>query len=162
MAEKAKQYLTVAERDELERERRHLLDVERPENIEQLELARSQGDLSENADYDAARERQAQIEGRIKEIESILNNAILLEENERTSGSSNKISIGDIVVFERDDGREIKVRISGNIGANPETVPPTVSNESPIGKALLGQKVGAKLRVECGNPYGITIKEIQH
>ena len=158
MIEKSKYILTKEEREALEAEYRHLIDVERPDVIEKLQLARGQGDLSENSDYDAARDRQAQIEGRIVAIEAIFNNAIMAETQE--AGSGNKISIGDIVDYEKEDGKKVRVKISGNVGANPETIPPTVSNESPIGKALLGQKVGAKVRVEAVTPYNITITSV--
>jgi len=154
MAEKKQIILTKAEREKLETEYRHLIDVERKDVIEQLTLARSQGDLSENADYDAARERQAQIESRIQEIEAIFNNATMAEENQ---GAGGKITIGDYVDYVKDDGVALTVKISGNVGADPTSVPPTVSNESPIGKALLGQKIGAKVRVECAEPYNVTI-----
>lgn len=154
MAEKKQIILTKAEREKLEAEYRHLIDVERKDVIEQLTLARSQGDLSENADYDAARERQAQIESRIQEIEAIFNNATMAEESQ---GAGGKITIGDYVDYVKDDGVALTVKISGNVGADPTSVPPTVSNESPIGKALLGQKIGAKVRVECAEPYNVTI-----
>ena len=154
MAEKKQIILTKAEREKLETEYRHLIDVERKNVIEQLTLARSQGDLSENADYDAARERQAQIESRIQEIEAIFNNATMAEESQ---GAGGKITIGDYVDYVKDDGVALTVKISGNVGADPTSVPPTVSNESPIGKALLGQKAGAKVRVECAEPYNVTI-----
>ena len=154
MAEKKQIILTKAEREKLETEYRHLIDVERKDVIEQLTLARSQGDLSENADYDAARERQAQIESRIQEIEAIFNNATMAEESQ---GAGGKITIGDYVDYVKDDGVALTVKISGNVGADPTSVPPTVSNESPIGKALLGQKAGAKVRVECAEPYNVTI-----
>ena len=152
MAEKM--ILTKAAREKLEREYRHLIDVERKDVIEQLTLARSQGDLSENADYDAARERQAQIESRIQEIEAIFNNATMAEEEQ---GAGNKIGIGDIVDYVKENGVALSVKIAGTIGADPMSVPPTVSNESPIGKALIGQKAGVKVRVECAEPYNITI-----
>ena len=158
MIEKQKIILTKEERDALEAEYRRLIDVERPDVIEKLQLARSQGDLSENSDYDAARDRQAQIESRITQIEAIMHNAVDAETQEPASG--NKISIGDIVDYEKDDGKKVKVRISGNVGANPTTVPPTVSNESPIGRALLGQKIGAKVRVDAVTPYNITILSV--
>ena len=158
MNEKSKIILTKAEREALEAEYRHLIDVEQPDVIEKLQLARSQGDLSENSDYDAARDRQAQIESRIVAIEAILNNAVMAEAQE--TGTGNKIAIGNIVDYEKEDGKKVQVRISGNVGANPTTVPPTVSNESPIGKALLGQKVGAKVRVEAVTPYTITILNV--
>lgn len=158
MANKTQIILTKSVYEQLESEYRHLIDVERPDVIEKLKLAREQGDLSENADYDAARERQAQIESRITEIEGIFNNAVMADSLESSGG--NKVSIGDIVVLAKEDGSQLTVRVSGNVGADPLANPPTVSNESPIGKAILGQKLGSTVRVECANPYNVTIKEV--
>ena len=98
MADK-KIILTTEEREALNAEYRHLIDVERPDVIEKLASARSQGDLSENADYDAARDRQAQIEGRITEIEAILNAAVSAESVVGTGYEVGKIGIGDLVTF---------------------------------------------------------------
>lgn len=155
MAEK-KIILTEKERETLNREYRHLIDVERPDVIEKLQLARSQGDLSENADYDAARDRQAQIESRIMEIESILNNAVAAEEV--TDGNKGKITIGYTVTF-RDGEGVVTVKIVGNVGADPLADIPSVSNESPLGHALIGAKKGDVVRVESVEPYEITILE---
>jgi len=147
--------LTKEAREELNNEYRHLIDVERPEIIEKLQLARSQGDLSENADYDAARDRQAQIESRISEIESIFQNSIGAEESE---DDSSKISIGCVVSFkEIETGFEGKVKIIGNIGADPMAEIPSVSNESPLGKALLGHSEGEEVNVVSEEPYAIKI-----
>ena len=158
MAEKTKIILTQEDRDILEKEYRHLIDVERPDVIEKLQLARSQGDLSENADYDAARDRQAQVERRISEIEAIFASATMASETSHSAAS--KVSISDVVEYEKEDGTVLSVKIRGNVGADPTALPPSVSNESPIGKALLGQKVGATVRVECDEPYNITIRKI--
>ncbi|MDY6431084.1 MAG: transcription elongation factor GreA [Bacilli bacterium] len=162
MAEK-KLILTEAEREQLNKEYRHLIDVERDEVIDQLTLARSQGDLSENADYDAARDRQSKIEARITEIENILNNAISADELiESGKGSASKINIGDTVTFvDVETGLEAAVMLVGGVGANPENVPPTVSIDSPIGKALLEKKVGATVLVECNEPYTVKITNIK-
>lgn len=162
MAEK-KMILTEEERKQLNDEYRHLIDVEQPEITEQLVLARSQGDLSENADYDAARDRQAKIEARIKEIEAIFQNAVSADEYiDNTKGGSGKINIGDTVTFVEDEtDLEVSVMIVGGVGADPEHVPPTVSIDSPIGKALLEKKVGATVMVESKEPYSITIKKIK-
>ncbi len=147
--------LTKEAREELNNEYRHLIDVERPEIIEKLQLARSQGDLSENADYDAARDRQAQIESRISEIESIFQNSVGADENE---DDSSKISIGCVVNFkEVATGIEGKVKIIGNIGADPMAEIPSVSNESPLGKALLGHSEGEEVNVASEEPYVIKI-----
>ena len=148
--------LTKQERENLEKEYRDLIDVQRPDVIEKLQLARSQGDLSENADYDAARDRQAQIEGRIAQIEAIINNAV--DADESGSNRSKKISIGDLVTFVREDnGEKITVKIAGNIGGDPMAEIPTVSNESPIGKALLGSEKGRRVLIESVEPYEVTI-----
>lgn len=156
MAEK-KNILTVEEREALEREYRDLIDVQRPDVIEKLQLARSQGDLSENADYDAARDRQAQIEGRILQIENILNNAISADEVENARGKG--ISIGDTVtIFDQSLEEEIKIKVVGSIGGDPMAEIATVSNESPIGKALLGHEVGDVVRVESEEPYEVEIR----
>lgn len=150
--------LTKEAREELNKEYRHLIDVERPDVIEKLQLARSQGDLSENADYDAARERQSRIESRIAELENIFQNSV---EADESAAVSNSASIGNIVEFKEVNKNETeKVRIIGNIGADPMAEIPTVSNESPLGKALLGHGVGEKVMVACVEPYAIEILKI--
>ncbi|MBE6126998.1 MAG: transcription elongation factor GreA [Erysipelotrichaceae bacterium] len=156
MADK-KIILTQGEREKLEKEYRDLIDVQRPDVIEKLALARSQGDLSENADYDAARDRQAQVEGRISEIEKILNNAVSAEEA-GLGGNSKKIGIGDTVTFEEvGSGEKATVRIVGQVGADPFAEPPSISNESPIGLALIGAEPGQSVFVESGERYEIKI-----
>ena len=156
MADK-KIILTPEERAKREAEYRDLIDVQTPDIVAKLALARSQGDLKENADYDAARDRQAQIESRIKEIENIFNNAVSAEEV-GAAGSGKKIGIGDTVTYvEKLTGEEVTVRIVGNVGANPFGNPPTVSNESPVGVALLGREIGDTVFVESAKRYEIKI-----
>ena len=156
MAEK-RIILTPEEREQLEKEYRNLIDVQRPDVIEKLSLARSQGDLSENADYDAARDRQAQIESRISQIEAILNNAVSAEEA-GVGGNSKKIGIGDIVTFEEvENGSVSTVRIVGQVGADPFSEPPAISIESPIGVALIGNEPGKTAWVESAKRYEIRI-----
>ena len=146
--------LTQEERERLQSEYRNLNDVQMPDVIEKLALARSQGDLKENADYTAARDRQAQIESRIQEIELILNNAISPEEAGIITGKG--IAIGDTVEFNK-NGSLRKVRIVGSTGGDPMSELPTVSNESPIGKAFLGHEVGDRVRIEAVVPYEVEI-----
>ena len=147
--------ITIEEKEKLEKEYRHLIDVERPDVIERIASARSQGDLSENADYDAARERQAQLESRIKEVESILDHAIIFD---YSSATSDEITIGHRVVFQRKgDNEKIAVKIVGNVGANPLAELPMISNESPLGKALIGHKIGDVVVVDCAEPYEVKI-----
>ncbi len=149
--------LTLAERQRLEKEYRNLIDNERQDVIEKLQIARSQGDLSENADYDAARDRQAQIENRIREIEEIFRVAVDAEEVISTD-NTDLINIGSVVRFTEKGGKEtLTVRIAGNTGADPFAEIPSVSNESPIGKALIGHKAGESVIVECASPYEVKI-----
>ena len=156
MADK-KYILTTQEREQLEKEYRDLIDVQRPDVLEKLVLARSQGDLSENADYDAARDRQAQIEARINEIERIFNNSVSAEEA-GIGSNSKKIGINDLVTFEVvATGEKETVRIVGQVGADPLATPPTVSNESPIGLALIGGEPGKVVYVETAKRYEIRI-----
>ena len=95
MAEKV--VLTKAGKEELERELRELIDNTREEVKRQLTEARAQGDLSENADYDAARNRQAEVEGRIKEIENILSNAEIIDDEAKAKKGGNKVALGSTV-----------------------------------------------------------------
>ena len=116
-------------KDELER----LKDVDRKRNLDALKEARAQGDLSENADYDAARDEQARIEARVKEIEGILKNYEIIKED-----TSNKVNIGKTVVIKVGDMEKETYKIVGSLEANP--LEKRISNESPIGKGIIGSK----------------------
>lgn len=157
MAEE-KMIMTREGMDKLEKEYRRLIDVERPEVIEALKAARSQGDLSENADYDAARNRQAEIEARITEIEHIKDIAVIAEEGKQ----GKKITLGNIVTYKEAKGGQIeKVKIVGTVEADSMAEPyPLISNESALGQALIGQTVGARVLVESDVPYEITIEKV--
>lgn len=144
--------------EKLDKEYRHLLDVERPEVIEALQAARAQGDLSENADYDAARQRQSEIEARITEIEHIRDLAVIVETK---SKGGNKISLDCIVTYES-EGATLKVKIGSTIEADPMAELPIISNESPLGKALLGKEEGDTVLVETAKPYHLTILSISY
>ena len=140
----------------LEAEYRHLLDVVRPQNTKDLVDARALGDLSENADYDAARDAQARTESRIQEIESILSNYELIKE----STSTKIVKIGSIVVikdlsFDEDD----KYEIVGTIEANP--LENKISCESPLALAVIGHKVGETVEVAAPTPYKVQILSIE-
>lgn len=140
--------------NKLEAEYRHLLDVERPEVIEALQAARAQGDLSENADYDAARARQAEIEARIAEIEHIKDIVEIA-----STGSNKQISIGYLVTYkEKETGEERTIQLVGSIEADAMAEPyPLISNESALGMALIGSSVGESKMVESIEPYEIKI-----
>lgn len=154
--EQDKTIITQAGVEKLKDELKKLIDEERPAVIEQIKEARSQGDLSENADYDAARTQQAQIEGRIKEIENILKNVrIIKATNDNVVGMGKKVKLHFVnqnMVKEFD--------IVGGLQANPGRG--TISIESPIGKAIRNHQVGDEVVVksETGNVFTVVIKEI--
>lgn len=142
----------------LKEELRHLIDVERPEVIEQLTFARSQGDLSENADYDAARSRQAEVEGRIKQIEDILATAKIIDDKPKNSKCvtiGSKVAIRDLSL-----NKENTYTIVGTVEANPFAG--KISNDSLLGSALIGKQVGDLVTVKTASPYEVEILRIEH
>lgn len=150
--------LTKDGKEKLEAEYRQLIDVERPEVIKQLSFARSQGDLSENADYDAARARQAEVEGRINEIEAILLNAKIISNNK----NSKVVTVGSYVeVRNLTSNKTTKYKIVGTVEANPLSNPPQISNVSPVGEALIGHKVNDVVTVKTSSPYEIEILKVE-
>ncbi len=149
--------LTEAGYEQLKQELEELKGVKRIKNLEALKEARSQGDLSENADYDAAREEQARIESRIKEIENILKHSEIIKENSR----SKVISIGKTVIVNIiKDGKKImenkEYTIVGNLEANPFLG--KISNESPLGRALIGKKKGKIVTYKTESRQEITVE----
>ncbi len=133
--------LTKSGIEDLEKELRELIDDVRPEVIEQIAAARAQGDLSENADYDAARNRQAEVEGRIKQIEDILANVVVIDTNTK----DNRVGIGDSVTLENQDGKKVTYRIVGTIEADP--LNNKISDVSPLGSKLIGHKKGDSVTI---------------
>ncbi len=156
MGNKNTVYLTQEGLDELKNELDNLINVKRPENIQAIKEARSLGDLSENAEYDAARNEQAQIEGRIKQLEKMLENVSIISEV-----SKDKVGIGNTVTIKYvDDDEEDEYKIVGSQEADP--FESRISNESPIAKALFDHKVGDIVTVESPNgSYEIEIIEIK-
>lgn len=149
--------LTEEGRLNLEREKQHLIDVDRPNNIKALQDARSQGDLSENADYDAAREEQSRIEARIAEITEILKNVKII-----TKDSSNRVTTGKNVTIEFIGMNKTEsYDIVGTIEADP--FEHKISNESPLGKAIMGHDKGTTLTVvtEKGKEFRVKIIDIK-
>ena len=140
---------------ELETELNNLKSVDRPRIIEALKEARAQGDLSENADYDAARDEQAKIEARIQELEYMLEHAKIIE---KVSGDI--VSVGTTVTLQYiDDEDEEVYSIVGALEADP--FENKISNESPIGKAIMDRKVGDVISVDSPNgSYDIKIVKI--
>lgn len=140
----------------LQKEYRYLLDEVRPEVTEELVEARSLGDLSENADYDSARERQGRVETRILEIEAILSNYEIIG-RKRTSKF---VQVGSFVTVKDHKLNLIdKYEIVGGIEADP--LKSRISFESPLAKAILGKKVNDLAIVETLKPYQIEIINIE-
>lgn len=149
-------YLTSEGFLEIEEELNELKNVKRPEIIKALKDARALGDLSENADYDAARAEQAQIEGRILELEKTMENAIIIE-NKKTDTVDLGVTV--TLCYEDDDEEEV-YRIVGSKEADPSNN--KISNESPIAKSIIGAKVGEVRAVATpnGGSYNVVIKAI--
>ena len=156
MGNKNTVYLTENGLDELKKELDNLINVRRPENIQAIKEARSLGDLSENAEYDAARNEQAQIEARIQQLEKMLENvSVITEVSNDTVGIGNTVSIKYV-----DDDEEEEYKIVGSQEADP--FESKISNESPIAKALFEHKVGDIVTVESPNgSYEVEIIEIK-
>lgn len=142
--EEKKNLLTYAGLKALEDELHDLKVVQRKEVAQKIKEAREQGDLSENAEYDAAKDEQRDIEARIEEIEKILKNAEVVVEDEV---DLDKISVGCTVkLLDAEYDEELEYRIVGSSEAN--SLQGKISNESPVGKALLGREVGDEVVVE--------------
>ncbi len=137
-------YLTSEGFLKLEEELNEAKTVKRPEIINAIKEARALGDLSENAEYSSARENQAKLEARIKEIEYTLEHAIIIENK-----ADGEIRVGSIVTIKYDDGEEEEYTIVGTNEADP--FENKISNESPIAKAVIGKKEGEKVAVESPN-----------
>ena len=143
MAEK-KNVLTYAGLKKYEEELSDLKVYKRKEVAQKIKEAREQGDLSENAEYDAAKEEQRDIELRIEELENLLRNAEVVVEDEV---ELDKISVGCLVkVYDVEFEEELEFRIVGSTEAN--SLQNRISNESPVGKALIGRRVGEIVNVE--------------
>ncbi|MBQ2752494.1 MAG: transcription elongation factor GreA [Firmicutes bacterium] len=153
MAEK-KVVLTVEGLKKMETELENLKTVRRKEVADKIKEARGQGDLSENAEYDAAKEEQAEIESRIVVLEKMLKNAEVIDEEEI---SNDIISIGSKVkIYDKEFEEELEYVIVGSAEANP--MAGKISNESPVGRGLLGHKIGETIEVET--PAGMVEFEI--
>lgn len=155
----AKQYkLTPKHMEELTEELNYLKTVREKEVAELIKEARSFGDLSENSEYDEAKNEQGKLFSRIAEIEAVLSNYVLIEEQQF---DANAVSIGSqVTVKDEKSGKENSYRIVGSQEADP--MQGRISEDSPFGKALLGKAVGDKVEVEA--PIGVlyyTVIDIQ-
>jgi transcription elongation factor GreA len=136
------QYLTQEGYEKLKAELEDLINVQRPELATKLKDAIAMGDLKENADYHDAKERQAFLEGRIRQLEGLLKNATIIDEEDMPDGV---VVVGRTVTVQEEDFDPETFRIVGAAEANP--MDGLISNESPLGQALLGKKEGQKVKV---------------
>lgn len=149
-----KHQLTEQGLEKLKKELDHLINVATPKNIEDLKEARAQGDLSENAEYDAARDEQARIKARVEEIESIIKNHELINGDLSTNLGKK------ITVYFEDTEEEEEYTLVGSLESNP--LEGKISNESPLGSSILKAKVGQKILIKTeSDEFTIVIKKIK-
>ena len=155
MAEK--KYLTVEGKKQLEEKLDFLKSVKRPEVVKKIGIAREYGDLSENAEYDSAKEEQAHIEAEIAEIEDLLLNAIVINKKDI---DTSVVSIGTkVTLYDEEFDEDVVYTITGSSESDPKNG--FISNESPVGKALIGHKEGENVKVATpGGDIFYTIKKI--
>ncbi|EKY25250.1 transcription elongation factor GreA [Clostridium celatum DSM 1785] len=154
MSQTKKFIMTYEGVKKLEEELEYLKTVKRKEITEKIKVALGYGDLSENSEYDEAKNDQAFTEGRIIQLENMLKNAVVVDESEIPK---DKVSVGSIVkVMDYDFDEEVEYSIVGSAEADPMNF--KISNESPVGSALLGKKVGDV--VEVAVPNGVSKFEV--
>lgn len=137
----SKEYLEKLE-DELE----YLKTKKRPEIAEKIKIARSFGDLSENADYDEAKNEQGEIESRIAKVEDMIRNAKTIEVNE----NSDEVGVGNTVtLYDEEFDEDLEYKIVGTAESNP--LEGYISNESPVGEAIIGRKINDRVEVDAPN-----------
>ncbi|WP_226667284.1 transcription elongation factor GreA [Metabacillus litoralis] len=148
--------MTREGKDKLEQELEYLKTVKRKEVVERIKIARSFGDLSENSEYDSAKEEQAFVEGRVTTLENMIRNAKIIEGEADTS----IVALGRTVAFiELPDGDKETYTIVGSAEADP--FEGKISNDSPIAKSLMGRKVGEQVTVQTpGGEMLVKIVEI--
>lgn len=151
--------MTIEGKQKLEAELEELKLVKRPEIIERIKIARSYGDLSENSEYDSAKDEQAFVEGRISTIEKMLRFSEIIDDQ---NVDADEVSLGRKVTFiELPDGEEETYTIVGGAEASP--LEGKISNDSPIAQALIGKKVKDKVVIETpGGQMTVKIVKVEH
>ncbi|RDW19268.1 transcription elongation factor GreA [Oceanobacillus arenosus] len=143
MAVEKSYYMTQEGKEKLEKELQFLKTDRRQEVVERIKIARDFGDLSENSEYDAAKDEQAFVEQRITQVEKMIRNAIIIEND---NNSPNVVSLGKSVTFvELPDGEEETYTIVGSAEADP--FEGKISNDSPMAKSLIGKEIGEEVAV---------------
>lgn len=148
-------YVTEEGLKDLQKELDTLIHVTRDEVIEELKAARAQGDLSENADYDAARDHQAKVESRIKELEHQIKNAEVISDKKKTKS----IKIGsNVELQELDTNNIISFKIVGSVEADP--LNGLLSNATPLAEAILDHRQNDIVTVAVDKPYDVKILKV--
>lgn len=149
--------MTAQGKENLEKELNELKSVKRKEVVERIKIARGFGDLSENSEYESAKDEQAFIEGRISTVENMLQNAEIIDSSNSKEGI---VTLGRSVIFkELPDGIEEEYTIVGKAEADPFSG--KISNESPIAEALLGKSVGDKVQIETpGGTMSVEVTKV--
>ncbi len=157
MVESKKHILTSKGMKSLEDELQELKVVKRKEIAQKIKEAREQGDLSENAEYDAAKDEQRSIETRIEELEKIIKNAEVIDES---NIDKDTVSIGSTVKFHDNEfDEDLEYRIVGS--TESDILKGLISNESPLGKALIGSRIGQEVEVEGAEGYKSTYRILE-
>lgn len=157
MAEEKEYYMTKEGKEKLEKELEYLKTEKRKEVVERIKVARSFGDLSENSEYDAAKDEQAFVESRIAQLEKMIRNAVIIEDS---NDDPNVVTIGKKVKFiELPDGEEETYMIVGSAESDP--LAGKISNDSPMAKSLLGKRKGDEVVVQTpGGELNVKIIEV--
>jgi transcription elongation factor GreA len=137
--------MTLAGKEKLEAELEHLKTVKRGEIVERIKIARSFGDLSENSEYESAKDEQAFVEGRIQTLETMIRFAELIDSD---AVATDVVALGKLVTFVA-DGEKESYTIVGSAEADP--FDGKISNDSPIAQGLLGKKVGDEVTIKIPN-----------
>ena len=154
------EFITVEGKKELEERHRQIIEVEMPEIVEQIQNARAMGDLSENADYQTAKDKQAKIQAELEEIEYKLANYKVVEgaKNAKVVGISSIVRLKDLATNEV---YTVKIVSSSETDILNTSDILKISNESPLGEALINKKVGDIATVKVAKPYDVEIEEIR-
>ena len=146
--------------DELLKEQDNLIHVVRDEVIRELQEARAQGDLSENADYDAARDRQARVEARIRDLEAMIANAEIISEDKKAAPKKT-VSLGSTVtILDMSTNEEETYNIVGSIEADP--LNGKLSNITPLATSLMDHKIGDVVEIETAEePYQVKVIDLK-
>ena len=148
--------ITALRLQELEKELNYLKTTREREIAAMIAEARSYGDLSENSEYDAAKNEQAKLYGRIAEIEDILSHAVIIEDENEATG---RVGLGCTVVVEDATGKQMTYRITGSQEANP--MEGKLSDDSPFGRACVGKSAGESFTVNAPNgAYTMTVVSV--